>query len=93
MKTLTIIKSIGAGVTALYHAVEAVKYTQKGAGTEARRCADEWLYAVDCMKNSLEELQANRPSTPVNNITIEGVDPSRLNEALDEVIKWERSQP
>lgn len=57
MKPLTIIKAIGAGVTALYHAVESVKYTQNGDVTGAQRCADEWLYAVDSMKDSLEGLQ------------------------------------
>lgn len=65
MKALAAIKALGAGVTALYHAVESVKYTQKGAGAEARRCADEWLYAVDSMQASLEELQAKpKPHQP-----------------------------
>lgn len=57
-KTLAIIKAAAAGVTALYNAVESTKYTQEGAGAEARQAANEWRYAVTDMNKALDELQA-----------------------------------
>lgn len=58
MKTLTIIKAIGAGVVALYSAVESAKYANEGAEAESRQASNEWRYAVTDLVQALEELQA-----------------------------------
>ena len=60
MKTLTIIKAIGAGVTALYlggKTAQITRTTSEKTETETRT-AEQWFYAVDEFVKALEELQA-----------------------------------
>lgn len=53
MKTLAVIKAFGAGVTALYFAVEAAKQVQRGENDMAYAAAKQWLYADDELKQVL----------------------------------------
>lgn len=60
-KTLATIKAVGAGVTALYHAVESAKHSTEGEGAEAYEAARRFKSAGSDFTDALGELQAAKP--------------------------------
>lgn len=64
-KTFAAIKALGAGVTALYHAVESAKHSTEGEGTEAYEAARRFENAGADFTDALGELQAKpKPHQP-----------------------------
>lgn len=88
MKTLAAIKALGAGVTALYHAVESAKHSTEGEGTQAYEAARRFKSAGADFTDALGELStdsgtkawdanreflaSNSPDSQPININVEG---------------------
>lgn len=97
MKTLTIIKAIGAGVTALYlggKVANMARVTTTKTEVE-RQTAQQWHYAADEFTKALEELFTDHDTGKRDGLTVNlsgvglnpNVDTAKMAEVIGEALK------